>query len=206
MSIRRGRPRAASLISATLAIAHLALFIQAPEKRQSSDLFTLAHDPALSFPLVQETARRLPGPQRDCFFPLHHLAPSPGTTPVTHNYGLVCEYKCAIHLPLARKMAAKESPSRQELGQLYRQSFNPEEYIATYYSALDPEVEFFLSNLHRFFDEHGTPEPSTSLPSFSCFFASPRFAQQIVGERGKNSGGTSFRSRVFLLCKKRPQY
>ncbi len=43
------------------------------------------------------------------------------------------------------------SVNRSELEQLYRESFQPEDYVATYYRSLDAEVEFFLRNLHRFF-------------------------------------------------------
>lgn len=42
------------------------------------------------------------------------------------------------------------------LASLYQDRFDPDDYIATYYSRLDVEVEFFLRNLHDFFACHGT--------------------------------------------------
>lgn len=43
------------------------------------------------------------------------------------------------------------SVQRMQLEQLYRDNFQPEDYVATYYHNLDAEVEFFLRNLHNFF-------------------------------------------------------
>ena len=45
--------------------------------------------------------------------------------------------------------------SREAIEQLYKQSFQPEDYLKTYYGHLDAEVQFFLCNLHDFFS-HGT--------------------------------------------------
>ena len=44
------------------------------------------------------------------------------------------------------------------LSHLYRTQFVPESYVSQYYSALDHEEKFFLSQLHRFFEKLGKDE------------------------------------------------
>ena len=48
-----------------------------------------------------------------------------------------------------------ESVDRVGLECLYRDRFKPEDYVATYYSCVDLEVQFFLQNLHTFFSTLG---------------------------------------------------
>ena len=36
--------------------------------------------------------------------------------------------------------------------ELYETKFDPEDYLDEYYKELDPEVEFFLYNLHKVFE------------------------------------------------------
>lgn len=43
--------------------------------------------------------------------------------------------------------------NRDRLEKLYKEGFQPDNYVAQYYSSLDAEVEFFLNNLHLFFDQ-----------------------------------------------------
>lgn len=45
---------------------------------------------------------------------------------------------------------------RELLEQLFQEAFQPEDYVNTFYKSLDPEVEFFLTNLHHYFDSRGT--------------------------------------------------
>lgn len=40
---------------------------------------------------------------------------------------------------------------RRSLQELYENSFDPDDYLQTYYGHLDAEVAFFLRNLHDFF-------------------------------------------------------
>lgn len=44
---------------------------------------------------------------------------------------------------------------REETEKLYCESFQPEDYVNTYYKSLDHEVEFFLTNLHNYFNSKG---------------------------------------------------
>ena len=44
---------------------------------------------------------------------------------------------------------------REETEKLYCESFQPEDYVNTYYKSLDHEVEFFLTNLHNYFSSKG---------------------------------------------------
>lgn len=51
----------------------------------------------------------------------------------------------------ATSLQQMASVNRLALEKLYRDNFQPEDYVATYYRSLDAEVEFFLRNLHHFF-------------------------------------------------------
>ncbi|KAK4007523.1 hypothetical protein OUZ56_012680 [Daphnia magna] len=54
---------------------------------------------------------------------------------------------------------------RLGLEKLYKDNFQPEEYLTTYYRNLDPEVEFFLRNLHHFFFVSNGGEESSATTS-----------------------------------------
>ena len=51
----------------------------------------------------------------------------------------------------ATSLQQMASVNRLALEKLYRDYFQPEDYVANYYQSLDVEVEFFLRNLHHFF-------------------------------------------------------
>lgn len=53
-----------------------------------------------------------------------------------------------------------EPVDRVELERLYRDDFHPENYVSTYYSSMDQEVQFFLHNLHEFFSTVGKMKSS----------------------------------------------
>lgn len=59
------------------------------------------------------------------------------------------------------------SVQRLELEQLYRDNFQPEDYVAMYYHNLDGEVEFFLRNLHDFFDGRDDDVDTTPIATIS---------------------------------------
>lgn len=48
-----------------------------------------------------------------------------------------------------------EKTKREELEQLYHDFFKPEDYLNTYYNGLDKEYQFFLTNLHKYFNSRG---------------------------------------------------
>ena len=52
-------------------------------------------------------------------------------------------------------MQSSASWNRQTLAKLYADAFNADDYIEAYYGKLDSEVEFFLRNLHDFFNGQG---------------------------------------------------
>ncbi|XP_057375410.1 nicotinamide N-methyltransferase-like [Daphnia carinata] len=54
---------------------------------------------------------------------------------------------------------------RLALEKLYKDNFQPEEYLTTYYRSLDSEVEFFLRNLHHFFFVSNGGEESSATAS-----------------------------------------
>ena len=51
-----------------------------------------------------------------------------------------------------RKERSKWQPKMSDIRQLYA-DFDPAKYHKVYYSELDPEVQFFLQQLHQIFSE-----------------------------------------------------
>ena len=65
-----------------------------------------------------------------------------------------------------KKSAMAEEDSTVE--KLYQHYFSPQTYVSEFYSEIDSEEDFFLSNIHEFFE---------SPPSFLC--SKPRIVVEI---------------------------
>jgi len=49
-------------------------------------------------------------------------------------------------------MEILQKQTKEEIEQLYREDFDPDDYVKTYYSDMNPEYEFFLTSMHDFFN------------------------------------------------------
>lgn len=55
-------------------------------------------------------------------------------------------------------MEFRQKQTKEEIEQLYREDFDPDDYVKTYYSNMNPEYEFFLTNMHDFFNSKSVHE------------------------------------------------
>ncbi len=49
-------------------------------------------------------------------------------------------------------MEILQKQTKEKIEQLYREDFDPDDYVKTYYSDMNPEYEFFLTSMHDFFN------------------------------------------------------
>lgn len=59
------------------------------------------------------------------------------------------------HQLINKKEVMALKNKEKETQRLYCEEFDPNNYIKTYYSRMNPEFQFFLTNLHNFFSLKG---------------------------------------------------